>query len=38
MRGENPKFIDNYNWDCFVEVWNLFIYIQGGTQAEGVWE
>jgi hypothetical protein len=31
--------IHNYNFACFsVWVWNLVADIEGGTEAEGVWE
>ena len=31
--------IENYNFVfCFVWVWNLVVDIEGGKEAEGVWE
>jgi len=27
-----------YNFSSFIWVWNLVAHIEGGTQAEGVWE
>jgi len=29
--------IRNYNFVCFVWVWNVIAHIEGGTQDEGVW-
>ena len=30
--------IQNYNFARFVWVWHLITNIEGGTQAEGIWE
>ena len=42
FQAANQKFKDqdiyNYNFACFVWVWNLVADIAGGKEAEGVWE